>query len=337
VRPGLLALLVALCSATAALAEEQDAAGLLDLAVKRFADGAIDEAEVHLRAAAGRTEDPGLLARIELQIGLVHATRGLRARAREAFRSALVHDPGVTLDPHRYRPDFVELFRAVRDETVGQLRVTSGLAGEAQVWVDGQRACAAPCSRPLVAGRHWLELRDSSGRRLAGRSIVLMPGEQTSLTLGAPASRPIAVPASRPVDRPASQPAGPTARTRPRRRLWTWIAGAGALVTGAAALGLGLAARADHQEACDLLEGPEPCSERTSLADRSAIDRYRDLREAVHRNSLAANIGWGVAGGLAVTAVVLFVVEGRGGESPRAAPGVSTDGSGVSLHLSLRY
>jgi len=142
---------------------------------------------------------------------------------------------------------------------------------------------------------------------------------------------------------PDGQPAvslGRGSRDTPStRRVWTWVASAGALVGAATALGFGLAADRDYDQACDLLAGSERCGERTALVDPSSADQYRALRDSVDRKALTANICWGVAGGLAVTAVALFFLEGRGGSprSARATPGIDAGPNGVSLTLQLRY
>jgi hypothetical protein len=90
----------------------------------------------------------------------------------------------------------------------------------------------------------------------------------------------------------------------------------------------------DYEEASDLLAGSGPCTERTRLSDPSDHEQYLALGDSIDDKSLAANICWGVAGGLAVTAVVLFFVEGRGGSSPeKARIGAAPTG----LWLQLRY
>jgi len=317
-------------------ATDETARRLLQQAEQQFADGAIAEAETSLQAATRAASEPGLQARIELQLGLVYATQGRSSRARGAFRRALRHDPTISLDPHRYRPDFVQLFQRVRRRTVGEVEITS----RGEVWVDGKPLGQAPCRRSLVAGRHWVELRDVSGQR-DGRSVVVRPGVLKKISLAGAGPAPSSRPATRPVVGPASQPApGPPARGR---RLWTWLAAAGAVAAGGAALALGLAARRDYDEACDLLAGSGPCIERTTLADPADHERYLALGEAMDRKSLAANICWGVAGGLAVAAAVLFFVEGRSAGARETAASRSSSSAATVLvgptgaSLRLRY
>jgi hypothetical protein len=126
----------------------------------------------------------------------------------------------------------------------------------------------------------------------------------------------------------------PTAQPRRPRRLWTWVAAGSAVAVAAAGLGLGLSARSDYSSACDLLEGAPECSARRDLKQESDRHRFEILHDQVGQKSLAANVCWGVAGALAVTAVVLYFVEGRvrRGESPGKKVGLRI-GAGPSLAL----
>jgi tetratricopeptide (TPR) repeat protein len=91
----------------------------------------------------------------------------------------------------------------------------------------------------------------------------------------------------------APAPAGEAPR---RRRVWTWVAAGAAVVAGGVALGLGLWADAGFRE----------------FQERgTAPDRVEELRGEVPARGHAATAMYGVAGGLAITSVVLFFVEGR--------------------------
>jgi len=67
------------------------------------------------------------------------------------------------------------------------------------------------------------------------------------------------------------------------------------------------------------LSGSAPCEQRTQLTNTATADRYWALRDAIDRKALAANVMWGVAGGLAATAAVLFWLEPRWGKQDMAA------------------
>jgi len=299
----------------------QGCAELLQKAKTAFADGAFRRARETLERALRCSPPPGaaLQARIHLLLGLVHATRGHDGRAREAFRRALKYDPEIKLDPRRHRADFVELLENVRGRLVGRVAITTDIEKHAEVWADDRSLCRPPCTAPLLAGPYRLVLRGPDGRVLASRTVEVIAGRSTTVELRAPPStRPASrlAAARRPPTRAAPRP--PPLRTPPpRRRLWTWVAAGTAVASAAAALGLGLSARGDHDQACDLLSGDGPCDERTHLRDPADAARYGDLHAAMERKSLASNICWGVAGGLAVTAAVLFWLEPGWGREAR--------------------
>jgi tetratricopeptide (TPR) repeat protein len=328
-------LFLALLLAPLASRAAPDCPGLLDQAKTQFADGAFKRAQSTLERALSCSPPPpaSQQARIHLLLGLVHATHRDRNRAREAFRRALKYDPGIRLDPRRNRADFVELLETLRGQLVGQVTVATTVGG-AEVWADGKVLCRPPCAAPLVAGPYRLVLRGPEGRVLASRAVEVSPGHTTSVELSpAPSTRPASARASRPATpgpAPGPAPLGP-APASPRQRLWTWVAAGAAVATAAAALGLSLSARGDHDEACDLLSGDGPCDERTHLADPADASRYSDLHTAMERKSLAANICWGVAGGLAVTAAVLYWLEPGWGDEVQVALLPGTAGLVVGL------
>jgi len=297
-----------------ALADDAGASRLLQEAVGQFANGAISEAAGTLHAALGQTRTASLKAAIYLQLALVHVAVQHTGEAKEAFGRALLHDPNLTLDTHRHRLDFVALFRQVRTQVVGEVRLSTKVV-DGEVWIDGKPLCRRlPCQRSLVARRTQLELRDSNGFVLAGRSVVVRAGQLTLLELS-PIRR-VRHPRDTGLSRPPKQD---STSPRLRRRLWTWVAIGGAVAAGVTAVGLGLSASTDYDEACGLLSGSAPCEQRTQLTDTATADRYRALSDAIDRKALAANVMWGVAGGLAVTAAALFWLEPRWGKQDIAA------------------
>jgi tetratricopeptide (TPR) repeat protein len=130
---------------------------------------------------------------------------------------------------------------------------------------------------------------------------------------------PVTQPASQPAaqvtkENPATQPAKPrvvasslpkpksghTPEKKPhaRKRIWTWVAAGGAVVSLAAAIGVWVSAGNDRDSARGLLTN-DP--------------RWQSLQDQVEQKDLASNIlGYGVASALAITSVVLFFVEGKG-------------------------
>ena len=311
------ALLVALAGSPAGAAPD-DAADLLRQATESFDNGAFARSRTLLLQAQELARGPALLGRICLYLGLNAAVEGNTDEARRRFREALTHQPTLRVDPRRFKPEFVQAFDAVRRETVGRLQVSAAGAPGAVVWVDGARCGPPPLGLDVVAGSHVVELRDEGSRRQVQRQVVALAGKTTTITLQltAPTTRPVA---------PARPAPG-------RRRLWAWVAGAGAVALAGVAVGVGLSARADHDEACGLLAGDRDCADRRQLADAADGPRYRELHDAVGRKELATNVCWGIAGALAVSSAVLFLLEGRQ-DRPTARVGLGPGG----LSLGVRY
>jgi tetratricopeptide (TPR) repeat protein len=109
------------------------------------------------------------------------------------------------------------------------------------------------------------------------------------------------------------------------KRWWLWTS-VGAVATLGAAVGLGLAARSDYDKAEEL--GTQPTK-------REEWERTTDSGKA---KSLGANILFGVAGGLAVTSVVLFFLdkpEPRGDSTVQLAPAFGDNSAGITLQGSF--
>lgn len=306
---------------------------LLARAVASYANGAFTESREILERTKALTSNPALLGKVNLYLGLDDAATNQVSAAQRHFRLALSYDPSLELDPQQYKPSLVELFRSVRRSWEGTLEVSVGRAG-AEVWVGSRRIGPAPVRVRLPPGDHTVEIRDRQGRTLQRSSIKIVSGGVYRLVLAPPASAPAAsAPAASPTT--ASAPtAAPNQVHRPRR-LWTWILAGTATAAVAVAVGTGLWARADDSEACQLLAGPAPCDQRRRLVDPAERQRYVSLHSSAADKTLAANIAWGSAAGLAVGAVILYFFEGRSrGEIPhqsRLKVGVADTLTGVTL------
>jgi hypothetical protein len=321
-----LSLLLVIGTAREAAAEDE-VARLLGQAIESFDNGAfVQSRDLLLRALelSRERKEARLLGRIHLYLGLNAAVESGPENAKPLFRQALKHDPLLRVDAERFKPDFVKAFEEVRVELIGTLQVATDRK-EVVVWIDGARAGPPPISREMLAGGHLVELRDPRGARLVRREVQVQAGRAERIHF---AVLPPPPPRTSSTSRPATERDGPPRR----RRIWTWVAGAGALAFLAVAIGTGVSAGDDHDQACDLLASPErDCADRPRLADPADRGLYQDLHDAVRAKELAANISWGVASALAVTTVVLYLLEGR---SPRVSASAQKRGL---FSLRLRY
>ncbi|MEZ5332051.1 MAG: PEGA domain-containing protein [Thermoanaerobaculia bacterium] len=96
--------------------------------------------------------DRALLRRAEAQFNL-----GLRDEAAADLRRAVEIDPDLQIDVAEISPKLAELFRTVRDETVGTIAVTATPV-DATVRVDGTVRAAKDGVVPVLAGAHALTI-----------------------------------------------------------------------------------------------------------------------------------------------------------------------------------
>lgn len=272
-RPCGAVVLALLLVAQTARGEPDPGAPLLEQGVRAFDRGEFEQAQRLLERARLAARQDGTLGRIELHLGLTRAVMGDELEARGHFRRALDHEPTLSVDPQRYKPEVVRLFRETLAPLQGALSVTANTAG-CRVEVDGRDLGATPLRRQLGIGRHTVRVIGPGGAVLRDEQVTLYPNRAAEIAVElAPTPRP----------------------HRPRRRVWTWVAAGGA----AAALGLGIGlyawAGADHDE---YLQTSDP-------------QRFDELSDSIRRRDIAANVLWGVAGVLAATSVALFFLEGR--------------------------
>jgi len=120
---------------------------------------------------------------LERQLSL---TASDAARARAWLDLAVTFGSSLELDPLSHPEDERDLFarrRAARSgETPGTLSVETTPAA-AEVWVDGVRRCASPCSIKLAPGRHLLRA-SSPAHAPAAAQVDLAAGDIGSRRLG---------------------------------------------------------------------------------------------------------------------------------------------------------
>lgn len=212
----------------------------------------------------------------------------------------------------------------------GKLSLVSVPEG-AQVSLGARVLGLTPLQDVVVeVGQHQLRLRLAGYQqqtltvqvgRGASRAYAVKLDRVTSAAV--PTSQPTTV---HPTDSDAVTPAAP----QPGRRLWTWVAGGAALaaaVTGAILAGV-VQSQVDEW---DEISDPKDA-------------RLDELEASIPRNAIARNVMLGTAGALAITAVVLFFVEGRpaaqeqrqqtAASSPMLMPAV---GSAPGLLLRVRF
>jgi hypothetical protein len=108
------------------------------------------------------------------------------ARARTWLDAAVAFAPSLELDPLSHpedeRDQFARRRAALKSEPPGTLSIETTPAA-AEVWVDGTRRCASPCSVKLVPGRHLVRA-SSPAHAPAVADLELAVGASASRRLG---------------------------------------------------------------------------------------------------------------------------------------------------------
>lgn len=242
-------------------------------------------------------------------IGRCHEQLGDVPKALRSYRDYLRMAPDAK-DKDTVNDAIANLERRLKEKGLQQLLVFAD-PPNATIEVDGKVLGNSPASVELSAGNHRLVVK-ADGFEPADRSFVMQTARATEMTINL---RPVAKGTEPAVDAPKKDEpkvatltpsrdvtsTGPTdvkqtaEPVRKKGRLWTWVAGGAAVASAGAGVGLGVAS----QSAADKTNMPP-----MGLTPRQQADAAQGL-------ATGANVAYGVAGAAAVTAVVLFFLEGR--------------------------
>ena len=264
-------------------------------AVKRYNEAEFEKSIDLLNRALRAGGNPRLLGKVNFQLGITLAVMGEQDKAERAFREALKRDPELSLDAKQVKPEMVELLARVRDGLRGYLSVSAD--EDVSVKVDGEDVGQAPYEVLVPVGPHEVVVQCGGGART--RRVVVRHGATARFD-----ARCAAAPAA---DKGGTAPTPGHDGMSRRKRLWTWVVAGTAVAALGVAIGLGASASADYSEFEDLL-----------ASGQRDETRREELESSIQSKSMGANVMFGVAGGLAVTSVVLFFLEGRAPTRRRA-------------------
>lgn len=249
-------------------------------------------------------------------IGRCHEQLGDVPKALRAYRDYLRMQPDAK-DKDTVNDAIANLERRLKEKGLQQLMVFAD-PPTAIIEVDGKVLGNSPASVELTAGNHKLLVR-AEGYEPTERAFVMQTSRATEMTINLrPAGKPMDPPPPPPlVDVPKKEEpkvatltpskdvtgtgTGATnVKTTPEParkggRLWTWIAGGAAVAAAGAGVGLGVAANGAAAQTAMPPMGVTPAQQASSAQGLAT----------------GANVAYGVAGAAAVTAVVLFFIEGR--------------------------
>ena len=238
---------------------------------------------------ASQSTDPAIQGEALLLIGLNHHGQAQVEQAQRYFRLAAIANPLQRLDPQRYNPEVVRLFKRARDALRGRIAFIGGKG--ATLSVDGARARPLPPQIDLPIGYRNLLVRHR-GAILYEQRILVRHGSQLRVRLTTPKT-------TRPALKIDSQRSPPPAGSF--RRIALWTSGAIAVASAATAIGFGAAALADRSRANDIAAGPV-----ITPAQRA---EHASLADSVDDRSTVATVSWVVFGVSAALCVGSYLWE----------------------------
>lgn len=257
-----------------------------------YTEGRFDEALAKFQEAQQLKPHPVLV----FNIARCHEQLGALAKALEGYRAYLKQLPTAT-DRDAVRASIAGLEKRLK-KTAQPVRVSVEPAGSV-VKIDGRPVPSAPEAIELPDGEHQLEVSAPGFEpmqrtfTLSGRPLELSIALRALVAGDAPKRDPGLTPVDPP---PPPPPLVVQAEPAPRGRPGTFIAGGVSLAAVGTGTALGVLALSTQAT----LRGSE----------RSRPDADTLVTEG-QAFATGANVAWGVAGAAAVTAVILFFVEGK--------------------------
>jgi tetratricopeptide (TPR) repeat protein len=309
-----LILVFLLVSATGGPARADNSEALLQEGIVRYKVGKFQEA-LELFDRALKDVAPGAAARLHLHRGVVLGILQRFAEAGASFAAALKLQPTLYLEQGKVKRKVKELFDGIREKHAGELSVSANRP-DAVVSIDGTSRGKAPFTGRVAVGEHTVAV--AAGEARFEKKIVMPIDGRLTLTAElAPAAAPS------PVSAPATQPAvddSPRGSSgRFRWPLWTSVAGGAALVALGVGIGMGISADSAFEDYKNTKSNAE----------------YWELRDTIEGRGTLANVFFGVAGALAVTAAVLYFVVDRPAAAGTETPDDEDQQEATGLRLRL--
>ena len=263
-----------------------EAEKLLEQGKSHFSVAMFQESLQALNQALKVTRDPKLKARILVYIALNHGELGDGVKAEIFFTDALKIDPTVCPQAPPFKETLVSICQGARRKLKGVLLVEASPG--CQLLVDNRpRRIGNRLELPI--GTHRVEVISSKGQKQAKRVIIYADKEaRVKFTFPSPSSQ----------RQPGQKPP-----VKPKGRLWTWVTAGGAAAALVTAAGLQISVYGVKYP--EWQEG----ATREKLTPAEA-DYFNGLKDEIEREEITSYALLGVGGALAVTALVLYFVEG---------------------------
>ena len=170
-----LLLIIVLALPGEAMAKDPDV--LLQEAIVNFRMGQFRKSIKLLKRAGRKARDDKLKAQIQLYLGMNYGVRKKWKLARRAFKIALKLDPLQQVTDEVAKKTVVKLYREVRDNLLGRLRVTADQQ-KVTVELDGKAVGTAPYEARIPVGKHRLVLKTANGLYRKEAVVVVWYGKK---------------------------------------------------------------------------------------------------------------------------------------------------------------
>jgi len=293
-------------AAPASAPVDRKAKAVFSVAKKLFGQKRYAEAIVKFQEAYADTAHPVIL----YNIGKCHERLGDPALALRHFREYARLDPQAGSDA-AVRGDLSNAERRLRESGLQQLVVFTDPAN-ARITMDGKPLSPSPAYVELGPGAHTVTV-SAEGYVTEERPFVMAIARMSELTVNLRPSQPASVPLAADAPTAPTEPSGAALRPStgslppdfvatkeaptPRPRVGTWVSAAVAVAAAAVATGFGVSTM-NAQSALSTTD------------ENRTRDQANALMAQASTGALGANISWGVASAAAITATVLFFVEG---------------------------
>lgn len=295
-------------------------------------------ARVSLDAAyASGTNSPAQLAEIWRLRGIVVGALNESKAATEAFQKCLALDPSAELPPGT-SPKITRPFEAAQKLAKAPLKIKQTTTEEppsvsvaigsdpmsmiAQIVVTVRVNGGAESKlEKKFAGQEAIEFSLPTGGRLDLRIAAVDEKGNHLAELGS-ADVPIVI-VGKPqqvVVKPIEKPKTPPKPVHERPLIWKWwLWGGGAVVFAGVATGFGI----------DGLLAKSDLEDMNAESPNHRFPEAKSLERRAKRDFLISNIGYGVAGALAITATILYLTEPDKPSTERRVTAVPLDGGGA--------
>lgn len=152
----------------------------MEVAQGDFESGEFENALAELANALQATDDHRALCAVHLMRARCYSGLGDTEKMKDAFVSALEHDPMAELDPDEVSPTIIDVLEDLKSTLKAEISIRTNQPG-ALVLLDGRNIGVAPLRTSVPIGQHEFELRDPAGVLRARQQVLIRARQEHNL------------------------------------------------------------------------------------------------------------------------------------------------------------